>query len=425
MTTFLFRTVIVTLTLILFTVAHARIPTGGNQSALPYLLRGGRKDICLEENTLKDRGECLQGLLENYFGEYFTVSCGIFPVLLAEHRCTGCPWDRVNATEVYPSISRGLNRSQLFHPAEPTCSVANQVKEFSEPNRVRVILFVNGLFAAITVVFITAEYSEPSDGEGKFSMSGIHGYRFPEWFIMLGLWLDYHVANYYFILSEEYTELCSGETAKLTEQVARILFYVAVLLISMNRCRHFRVAGFKRDVQSWENYLKMKSRILRYVVDSIPIVIILLDTSLISKLLNSSLSALNICRAGTRDTPYLAFQILKVCLEGFTVIIYVFGPSRNRTLFYSRYSLLAFCFLFSCALLIPVMLGLASTEGTFIPSPKVTDTKVALPFTNLVHAMYISLMGLLEPLRIGWPGQLKNELVDEENEESALKNVSD
>ena len=419
MTAILFRTVIVTLTLILFTVAHANIPTGGNQSALPFLLRRGRRDICLEENTLKDRSECLQRLLENYFGEYFTVSCSFFPVLLAQHNCSGCPWDRVNATKVHPSITRGLNHSQLFHQAEPACSVANRVKEYSDPNRVRIILLVNGVFATFVVFFITADYSEPSNDRSKFSMSGIHGYRFPEWFVMLGLWLNYHMANYYFTLSEEYSELCVGETAKLTEQVARIVLYVAIFVISVNRCRHFPVAGFVRDMQSWENYLKAKTRILRFVVDFAPFLIIGFDIGLIARL---SLST-TVCRAGTRDVLFLGFQITKVCLEISTVIIYAFGPSRRRGPFYLRYSLLSLTFLFSWFLLLPVIFGLISFEGSFITSPKVTDTKVALPFTNLLHTIYVSLMGLLEPIRIGWPGQSKNEIHDEGNEESVLKSA--
>ena len=410
----------VTLTLILFTVVHASMPTGGNQSALPFLLQGGRKDSCLEENTLKDRAECLQALLENYYGEYFTVSCGFFPVHLARHKCLGCPWDRVNATDVNPNISSELNRSQLFHPAEPTCSFSKQVEEFSEPERVHNILFGNGIFATFVVFFVTADYSEASSDESKFSMTAIHGYRFPEWFILLGLWTNFHAAHFCFILSEEYAELCGGETAKLTEKVARIVFYVGIFVISINRCRHFPVAGFQSDVQSWENYLKTKTRVLRYLLDLLPICVVFIDIGLIAEL---SLRELKVCEAGTRDVPYLIFQIMKVVLEVSAVIIYAFGPSKRRSSFYLRYSLLAICFLSSCCLLVPVILGLSSAKGTFITSPKITDTKVALPFTNLLHAMYISLMGLLEPIRIGWPGKFKNQVVRVEDEESALKSA--
>lgn len=72
------------------------------------LLSGNRTDACLEFATVKKIMDCLQRLLECYYGEGFNKYCPDFSetLIAKEVICTGCPWDRVDPEKVIPRIAR-------------------------------------------------------------------------------------------------------------------------------------------------------------------------------------------------------------------------------------------------------------------------------------------------------------------------------
>ena len=172
------------------TIGQAKLPTGGNNSALPYLLRRSGKDVCLDEPTIKGKGECLQALLENYYGEYFTVGCPSFALALARLKCEGCPWDRVNASMVNPVVVAELNRSELFHPASASCSIANHVEQYNEYFFIRMHVFGYGILGSLVLFLISAYYSVTSSRDIVTRNSAtIFGFGIPEPAFLVTLWV--------------------------------------------------------------------------------------------------------------------------------------------------------------------------------------------------------------------------------------------
>ncbi len=111
------------------------------------------------------------------------------------------------------------------------------------------------------------------------------------------------------------------------------------------------------------------------------------------------------CYAGAKSWRYFTIQLMKILLEMVPVTVYASGPPRKHGWFYSRYSMLILSLLVGSALLVLVWLGQDGYDMTFMMLPRVSDSKLALPFTNLVHAICVSVMVLLETVRLGWPLQ--------------------
>ena len=175
------------------------IPYGGNQSALPYLLPGGGKDICLNGRTFKNKTECLQALLENYYGEYFNIYCPSLPLTLVQCGCKGCTWDRVDASKVDPTVTIKRNRSELFHEASKSCSIANHVKGYIDDySYIRKIVFGFGTLGTLLLFFVTTYYSVPSSPEVvSGNVATKFGVTMPEPVFLLTLWILYHLGSFF------------------------------------------------------------------------------------------------------------------------------------------------------------------------------------------------------------------------------------
>ena len=238
-----------------FTIGQGKLPFGGDKSALQYLLCEGGKDVCLQVSTLKGKAECLQALLENYYGEYFTVGCPSLPLILAERKCKGCAWDRVNASMGSPMIAAELKRSELLHAASASCSIANHVEQYNDPSYIRRNVFGYGIFGTSLLFLVTAYYSVSSSSGMEIENGRMMvGARLSEPVFLLTLWVLYHAGSFLLIISEDYVEFCGGESDKRFQEAARVTFYVILVMICLKRCRVLRVAGFNYDLQSWERY---------------------------------------------------------------------------------------------------------------------------------------------------------------------------
>ncbi len=95
----------------------------------PFNLNGNKTDACFQPSQ-KDTAECLQGLIENYYGKSFTKYCSDFPHVLAELRCTGCPWDRLDPEKINPDLAEkyraASNNAELFHEPGANCRVSKE-----------------------------------------------------------------------------------------------------------------------------------------------------------------------------------------------------------------------------------------------------------------------------------------------------------
>jgi len=110
------------------------------------------------------------------------------------------------------------------------------------------------------------------------------------------------------------------------------------------------------------------------------------------------------CFYGDRNVSIGAIQYSKLILELLSITIYAFGPSKIRWRFGLRF--FSLCFILVCSIIIgivqldPTIYNLSSISTTF---PRVLDADVAGTFTELSLVSVISLMGILEPFRIGLP----------------------
>ncbi len=400
----------------LYTIGQGMSGNGGNKSALPYLLRGGGKDICLDEPTLKGKGECLQALLENYYGTYFTVDCPFLPFILAGDGCKGCPWDRVNASIVNPVVAAELNWSELFHPANASCSIANHVEKYGYYNYIRRNVFGYGILGAWLLFLVSANYSVPSSTEMEIRNGAIiFGVKMSEPAFLLVLWILYHVGSFLLIVSEDYVEFCEGAADNMFQEAARIGFYAILLSISLKRCRAVRVVGFDVDVPSWGRYFASaeqwkRKRFLSFLLGPLVVLFFLGELVAERSVADNLFYDKSICYAGAKSWRYFTIQLVKILLEMFVVTVYTSGPSRALGWFYFRYSLLMLSLLGGCALFGLVCKGHDGFYIGFMMIPRVADAKIALPLTNSVHIICVSAMGLLEPLRIGWPCRVTNQL---------------
>ncbi len=86
------------------TIGQAILLNDSYRSGLQYLLQGVRRDVCLDESTLKVKSECFLVQLETYYGMEFTMNCPYLPNILVARECQGYPWDRVGAS----AVNRGV-----------------------------------------------------------------------------------------------------------------------------------------------------------------------------------------------------------------------------------------------------------------------------------------------------------------------------
>ncbi len=148
--------------------------TNGNA----YNLHGNKTDICFQASQ-KDSAECLQGLIESYYGKYFTRSCPEFPQILADLRCRGCPWNRLNPEKVNPEIAdeyrEAGNETALFNEPGTDCIVSKYVSGFESYQGVRNYIVRWGVTGSIPILFSTGvivQYTSDPGGLTRPSFLG-------------------------------------------------------------------------------------------------------------------------------------------------------------------------------------------------------------------------------------------------------------
>lgn len=113
----------------------------------------------------------------------------------------------------------------------------------------------------------------------------------------------------------------------------------------------------------------------------------------------------NICVIGSfRNYLFGTVQYSKVVLEVYAVVLYAFGPPKNRALFYVRYA--GFIVIVCVSIALSIVTANHELYRPYTSSmliPHIADNHISGHFVELTHASLIAILGIFEPMRLGWP----------------------
>ncbi len=407
--------------------------------ANPYRLDGDKTDACFEPSQ-KGTAECLQELIESYYGPSFTKYCPEFPQILAKSRCTGCPWDRLDPEKINPAIAQeyraASNQTELFHEPAANCSVSNYATRFADYQLVMGYVSLMPFFGSLPVLFSTGaivQYTSGYDGSTRPSFCGRKVY---EWLFIGAVWIWFNIGKVLLAVSEQYYFYCDSAASNVALVITRYLSYVLLIYYSLRRCRLLRFpqtegshslissndAQSNRDSsKSWKTFIWHKEKEPRrkfirirkaigflQAYGSPFVILFLFFVELFGGRFFSSTDGRGyMCTVSVVNTSARAVAISKLALEPFVYIVYCIGGStRNKVAYYVRYVVLA-----SIVVLCVCIVFLMNSSGLYVP----TATSFlfgavpleTLGLAELTHVFAISMLGLLEPLRYGsiYPGR--------------------
>lgn len=369
------------------------------------LLKGTQTDSCFNENSLLASAECLQTLLEVFYGRNFTRTCPEMPLVLAHMKCRGCPWDKLNSTAVYSVFITDdvFNRSQLFHNARDTCSIADHARVYQDRFRVTQSIRSFGFIGPMLSLVSSAVLA-----------SGRTPKKVPFPLLMFIVWFIYIIGHLMLSAFEDYFLVCDSLVSSTTYEISRGISYAGLLYSSLTMCYFLQCDHEDPLRKSWSVFfLRPMGRRNRFFANLVckggPIAV---GWVFFADIMNSQRDLFNSsseCSIGSKDIPFGLLQYAKILLELMAVTVYSFGPPQRRIRFYARYTLLIFLLLSSVILLIVVFsAGLYSQRSYSMAIPRVLDSSVAGFVIELIHVFIIACFGLLEPLRVGWPIRLLN-----------------
>ncbi len=205
-------------------------------------LNGNKTDACFQPSQ-KDTAECLQGLIESYYGRYLTKYYPDFSQVLAESRCTGCPWDRLDPEKINPDIAEkyraASNNTELFHEPAANCSVSKSADGFT--TYLGVANFVLGWAIAGTILILlsTSAIVQHTTGSTGLTRPSFFGQEVPEWEFMGAVWISFNLGKVFLSISEEYYHYCETAASNLALVISRNLSYLLMIYYSLSRCRRY------------------------------------------------------------------------------------------------------------------------------------------------------------------------------------------
>lgn len=369
------------------------------------LLREGKTDSCFNETSLKAAAECLQTLLEVYYGRSFTRTCPTLPLILADAKCRGCPWDGLNATAANSvSIAAdAVNRSELFHHVPDSCRIAQHARLYALSGGVASRIYFFGFFGPILSLVSSAVLA--SSQRPKI---------IPYPALVFLSWFMYTIGHILLSIFEDYFLICETMVSSMAYDVTRVISYVGLLYSSVRMCYRLQTGHDDYQKRSWESYLKnnmpiRKHRLIANLVckggPTLMFLVFLFDYIYAP----GNGIVYSECSIGSRDIRYGLFQYSKLLLEWAAVTLYSFGPPRKSIWFYIRYILFFFLLIssimgiiaFSCVRELRATFSYSMTIG------RVLDARIAFTLVEFGHVISVACYGLLEPLRVGWPDHPK------------------
>ncbi len=205
-----------------------------------YMLNGDRTDACFQPSQ-KATAECLQELIETYYSKYFTTYCPQFPQILADLRCTGCPWDRLDPNKINPDIAADYKdngrETELFHEPGENCSLSKYVREFGTYNGVHKFAIRWAFLATIPILFSTGVIVRYTSDPTGLTRPSLLGWKVPEWMFIGAVWLTFDIGIIMLSISLEYYRYCDSITSNLAMAITQFSSYGVLIYYSLCRCR--------------------------------------------------------------------------------------------------------------------------------------------------------------------------------------------
>ncbi len=401
-------------------------------------------DPCLQRVTLKAKSECLQNALEAYYGTDFTATCPNFAVEIADWNCAGCPWDRINVSALLNSRVQKLPlNASFFHIAAPSCSVANHVSKFKNWKAHELRVYSLPVFAGLILLLLTGFGNHFAGSNTISNPVWILGRQVPEWMYLSLLWLLLLALYVTLSFSQDYFLFCESSSTFLTQIQLKAIAHAGTLAYSFSRClclpSHRLISspvtrsdgaengavlpltspsssstafvGNESGIStpsstehetapasSWYSRTgQCKLTIAVSIFFSFGCRLILLAIFIYD---HRPLNSFPGCSVYYMKYSYALYVFARPLLEVLAVAIYATGPQRTRTRFIFRSSLLSI-FLVGSIVLLNVTFPLDNGEYHLFPGLGLHDIGYGL--LPLVHTIIVSLLGLLEPIRLGWP----------------------
>ena len=400
----------------------------GNQ----YHLKYNKTDACFEPSQ-KATAECLQELIETFYTKSFTKYCPDFPQVLAEARCKGCPWDRLDPKKIKPIIDRenwdAAKETGLFHTPLPSCDISRHVYPFKTYQGVARYVARWAIIGGIPVLFSTGAIVQYTSDPKGLIQPAFSGWEMSEWMFMGAVWISFNVGVIILSISEEYYHYCDTAASNIALIIARDLSYFVLIYYSLRRCRllsfpqGFQSLNSREEAQptndtgtswhtfvkdseekGWKQYFRSQKAVawcLVYGSSFAVLLICLIDASGLIKLSNRE--GLSLCFIPVVNIWTKVIGISKLTLEPLVYVVYSFGASqRSKVVYHIRYAVLAVITVYCITAMF-----LMSLDNVYQPYDegflfrRVPIWSVTSEVTEISHVLVVCMLGLLEPLRYG------------------------
>ncbi len=220
-------------------------------------LKSLKKDECLTFTTVKGRSECLQFLLEMYYGSEITLPCPQLPLILAYYNCTGCPWDKTPST---------LRKNYTLPLPRTSFMKQNQVADwlitllYMAHGILYLTMFATrGVLLSLLVLVLSAFGISSGSGGGIMPPVKVLDWNIPEYVYLGVLWWLFNTYNILAARAEDYYLFCESQASYYEYENVAGIVYATVLFISVSRCFRLssgpKVADDDPEESSWLSFV--------------------------------------------------------------------------------------------------------------------------------------------------------------------------
>lgn len=306
-----------------------------------------------------------------------------------------------------------LGRDEMlkyFPKAKPSCAISEQALVYRDYYKIEERIFGLSSLGGMMLIFGISALSV-----GKKQVT-LLGRNVPEPLFLLTIIIIINVAYLLIYAANDFYLLCESPSTVLSLQAPDEVSYAIVTLLYLRRCGHLEIPDVYDDYQSWHSFITSEKLLYKHPKKTFiaklfyclaPVFVLLAFIFQNFRVTNLSRPELEqpMCVAGmATKLSHSLIQLSKLSLELLSVTIYGFGPSKNRCFFYVRYFTLASLIVIALAVLViqtdPQIWNPNSVTQTIV---RVMDYDLASPYVEIVLTVVVCSMGLLEPLRIGWP----------------------
>ena len=395
---------------------NSSVSSSANNSTKPVLLNNTSNhveneqnnnvtDYCLSKKTMLERSECIQVLLEAYFGMHIAVSCPSLSLTFSVEECWGCPWNKITPDMVLNDTRSLPLPSSSFSTAKSSCNLANHVSSASYTGFGSLLeVCVNG--AALVAIFtLTLTLLGAS-----LKRTSIFGITIPESLYLGLLWVCYGL---YIIFSGKavlYQIKCDNINSSFDTWTSNYCVVITVYAVSLFRCFHLSThATCNCCESSWVSFIastfrnrkqrSRKSHLFATCFTLLPVLLIIDFLVEIFKYIEIG-EYRSICYLGLSDDYTGYIQLSKIVLDTVCVVIYATKRSKIHWLRVMRYIALLTIFILNITVFGIMFTNHYNPAASTMLIPGLLDAYLAYHFVGCIHVFIVASLGLFEPLRI-------------------------